>query len=250
MSIVASDIKVYGSAVMPDDDTTTAIGGAIDLTTKIEFTDIASSGKLNLVSSNAGDTMNMTVYGRNASGELINEIVALSGTTPVQTTLDYERILKLSIASTAAGTITVTAYTGGASIMTLEPGILQARKPFYNAATPASSSVSFYEKVFFKNTNGTLSLTSAQIIKQTDATGKITFALETTLDGTGTNGANNRQVAPSSGVGSFDVNTKNVANSQNHSSGKGQGVWLCLTLASTDVATKTTVTMRETGIST
>ena len=45
----------------------------------------------------------------------------------------------------------------------------------------------------------------------------------------------------------FNGSDKNVANSQNHSAGAGQGVWLELTLAAGAAAAKTSYTLRETG---
>lgn len=128
--------------------------------------------------------------------------------------------------------------------------VLEVRRPFYNAAAdaPGGSSRDYYEKVFMKNTHGTLTLTSATIAEQADPSGKVTFALATSLDDTGT--STDRRTVPASGVGSFDSTTKNVANSQNHTAGSRQGIWLKLTLAAGDAAQKTSYTIRESGAST
>ena len=56
MSVETYDLILHGSAVMPDDDVTTEIGGAIDKTTKVTFADLDTTGKLKVRSSAAGDT--------------------------------------------------------------------------------------------------------------------------------------------------------------------------------------------------
>lgn len=128
--------------------------------------------------------------------------------------------------------------------------ILEVRRAFYNAAADVSggSSRDYYEKIFCKNIHGSLALTGATIAEQADPSGKVSFALETTLDGSGT--STDRRTAPGAGVGTFDNATKNVANSQNHSFGSAQGIWLKLTLAAGDAAQKTSYTLREQGTTT
>jgi hypothetical protein len=128
--------------------------------------------------------------------------------------------------------------------------ITEVRRLFYNAAAdvPGGAARDYYEKVFVKNTHASLSLTGATIAEQADPSGKITFALATALDDTGTSA--DRRTAPASGVSAFDNAAKNVANSQNHSAGAAQGIWLKLTLAAGDAPLKSTYTVRENGTST
>jgi len=123
--------------------------------------------------------------------------------------------------------------------------ITEVRRIFYNISADVAGGAArdFYEKIFFKNTHATLSLTAATIAEQADPSGKVTFGLASTLDDTGT--STNRVTAPASIV--FDSTTKNVANSQNHTAGAAQGVWLKLTLAAGDAAQKTSYTLRESG---
>jgi len=115
------------------------------------------------------------------------------------------------------------------------------REPYDAAANPTGGATkTYYFKFFVYNQHATLALTNA-IIDEVDESlyDLIEFALETTLDGTGTNGAgNNRQVAPSSGIGSFDSAAKNVANSQSLSPVSGQGVWGKVTLPGGQAAAK------------
>lgn len=249
MSIIASELIAYGSASMPDDDTPQNIGGAIDTSIRIAFTDLTVAGLVEVVSSNAGDTtQTVTVYGRNAAGELISEVKTLNGTTPVDFTSTFERLLKAVINASHTGTVTLRKDGAAGDLMVFEPGVLQIRRPFYNAAAEASggSQRKYYEKVFFKNTNGSLTLTGAVIAEQADPTGNVAFALESSLNGSDTNGAsNNRQVAP--GGYTFNSTTKNVANSQNLTSGAAQGIWLELTLAAGAAAADSSFTLRCSG---
>ena len=249
MPVVDTDIVVYGSASMPDDDTPTQIGGAIDLTTRIVFTDIVADDVIEILSDNVGDTtQTVTIYGRNAEGELVSDALSLNGTTLVTGAISFERILKIVVSAAHAGTITVRAATTDAEISAIESGVLEIRRPFYNAAADVGGGAArkYYEKVFFKNNHATLSLTTAQILEQADPSGKVAFDLESTLNGTDDNGVgNNRQVAP--GGYTFDSAAKNVANTQNHTALAGQGVWLELSLTAGDAAQKTSLTLRESG---
>jgi hypothetical protein len=251
MSVSASDIIVYGSANMPEANGTTS-GGAIDATTKIVFTDIAATDSVEFVSSSAADTMNITVTGRSAAGAIVAETKALTGTTPTSaTTQTFERILKVVLASTAAGTITVRRATGDTTIATMEPGITKVRRLFYDSAADASggSSRDFYEKVFVKNTNGSTTLTNTQIAENSDPTGNITFDLEDAVDDN--NSVADRLNTPPSGMSSsFSNTTKTVPGGGNLAAGSAIGVWLKLTLAAGTAAAKSTWTLRATGTTT
>jgi hypothetical protein len=131
--------------------------------------------------------------------------------------------------------------------------ITEVRRIFYNAEAEASggSTRNYYEKIFAKNTHGTLAVTNAQILEQADPSTFVDFALEATLDGTTTNGAGNnrRTVGDWSGL-TFNSSAKNVANSQNHTAGAAQGIVLKLTLAAGTAAAETYVDMRESGSTT
>ena len=250
MPIVAADIVAYGSASMPDDDVDLDIGGAIDLTIRVVFTDIIATDEIEILSSSASDTVEtITVHGRNAAGELVNDVGTLNGTTVVTISgTDFERVLKIIKSATTVGTVTIRDQDTDATIATMEPTVLEIRRPFYDAAADASggSPRTYYEKVFFKNNHGSLTLTSAEIKEQADPSTNVSFDLESTLGGTDTNGGgNNRQVAP--GGYTFDSADKPVANSQNLTAGAQQGCWMKLDLAAGAAAQNTSVTMRVSG---
>lgn len=335
MSILKNHIIFYGSASMPDDDTPTGIGGAIDTSTRVVFDDMSATGNIRVVSSAAGDTtQSVTVYGRDAAGNIINETKTLNGTTPVAMTSEtsWERLLKATKSATTTGDVAVEAVTatrdntaqGGAdetasemAYITLDAGasgsddayngqvlrldagtgvgqirwivdyvgsskrayvnrdwdttpdgttgflvsdgmvfektpneVDEIRRPFYNALAEESggSNRTYYEKIFAENTHATLALTSAQIKEAADPSTNVDFALESSLDGSDTNGAGNRQTH--TGGYTFNSTDKNVANSQSHTAGAGQGIWLQLTLNAGEPANNTSVTMQETGSST
>lgn len=251
MPIVASDIVAYGSTTMPDDDTPTGIGGAKDTTKKVTFTDISANDTVEILSSNAGDTtQTVTVYGRNTAGEIVSEAETLAGTTPQTTTQSFERILKITMSASAVGTVTIRKQSDDVTIATLEPGLTEIRRPFYNAAAEASGGAArdYYEKIFLQNDNGSLTLTQATIEEFADPSANISFDLEASLDGSDTNGAGNRQTHSGDGTTyTFDSTEKNVANSQNLTAGSAQGVWVKLSLAAGEASDNTTFTLRVNG---
>ena len=250
MAIVAADIVAYGSASMPDDDTPTQIGGAISLLKRVVFTDIAATDELEILSDSTMDTVEtITGHGRNAAGELVNDVATLNGTTPVVVTgTDFERILKIIKSATTVGTVTIRDDGTDTTIATMEPAVLEIRRPFYDAAAEASggSTRTYYDKIFFKNNHATLTLTSATIDEFADPQTVVAFDLESSLDGSDDNGGgNNRQVAP--GGYTFTSAIKNVANSQNLTALAAQGCWLELTLTAGLASQNTTFTMRVNG---
>ena len=112
MSVAIKDMITHGSATMPDDDIATQIGGAEDTSIKVFFKDLSGNDTLEIVSSNAGDTMNVTVDGRDSSGAVQQDTKALTGQTPVSLTGTFKRILKAVKASSgASGDIAVMAVT-------------------------------------------------------------------------------------------------------------------------------------------
>ena len=324
MPIIQSDIVLYGSAVMPDSDSTLEIGGAIALTKKMTFADLSTPSIVEIVSSDSGDiTQTVTISFRTTAGVLTTEVKTLSGLTPVAYVATMERLLKAIKSATTAGDVaimtstaerTATAQAGSANTITLDAGasavddfftgmairltsgtganqirsiikyvgstkvatvsrayvtppdatsvfriargmvfdklpaeITEVRRIFFDASAnpPGGLTKTYYDKGFFKNTHATLALTSAIVAEVLDPA-TIDFSLESVLSGTDTNGAgNNRQVAPSGHV--FNSSNKNVANSQNHTAGAGQGCWFQLTLVGGAAALNIVYQIKEQG---
>jgi hypothetical protein len=138
MPIKMGDLVLYGSAVMPDSDTPTAVGGAIDTAKKAVFKDLA--GLVQVVAAVVGEGQNMTVHGRNSGGALVNETVVISGQTPVTFATTWERLMKALLGAPAAsGAIGVenqtaarsnTAQAGTADTITLDAGASAADQAY------------------------------------------------------------------------------------------------------------------------
>jgi hypothetical protein len=251
MSISASDIIYYASANMPENNTG-ASGGAIDTTSRVVFTDISTTDNITVISDAAGDnSQTVTIYGRDASGAIVNEALSLNGTSRVTGAQLFERILKIVVSAPHTGTITVTRDNSPTFtvIATIESGVLTIRRLFYDAASDVSggSARDFYEKIFIKNTHATLALNSAVVKEQADPTGFITFDLEDAKNDN--NSVANRLSAPTGMLGTFTNADKNVPTTS-LAPGDRIGVWLKLSLAAGESAAKSTYTVRITGTST
>lgn len=109
MSVIPSDIVIYGSANMPEADGVT-IGGAFDSSKRADFFDISPNGTINVVSSSAADTgVKATYFIRDTTGATATVTTQLNGTAVVLGATTAERIL--------AGVI-----TGGAIAGIANPG--------------------------------------------------------------------------------------------------------------------------------
>ncbi len=157
-----------------------------------------------------------------------------TGSTQIRKIVKYVGATKVATVDQAWGTnpdaTTTFRVAKGVYFAKTPTEITEVRRPFYDAAGNVSLTETYYEKVFVKNTHATLTLQTAEVQEVSDPDGFIDFALETTLNGTGTNGGgNNRQVAPSTGVGAFSSATKPVTGGA-LAAGDAQGVWLRLSL--------------------
>lgn len=249
MPVAASDLILYGSANMPESDSGSA-GGAIDLTTRVipdSYTLFNSiSVNLAMYSSNGADTMNVTVYGRLASGTLTSETKALSGLTPVLFTTDFTRLEKIVLASTAAGTVSIVLAPGTGTdpadtVVDIESGVTTIRRMFYSVAADidTGSTRTYYEKCFLKNTHGSLAALGLAISEASDPSGQFDFALEDAADDN--ESVADRTTAPTGITGDgFSSTAKNIPDTD-LDAGSAQGIWLKLTLPAGDTATVTTL---------
>jgi hypothetical protein len=113
MSVLPSDIIVYGSANMPEADGVT-IGGAIDFTRRVAFYDIAPAGSVDVISSSTSDTTTkISYYGRDSTGAIQNQTLSLNGQAWVTGSQSLERLLYAALSgATASGPV---ANPGGAA---------------------------------------------------------------------------------------------------------------------------------------
>jgi len=238
MSVTATEIILYAAANMPQDDVSTS-GGSIDTSTRIVTTSAslfnALADKLNYVSSNSGDTMNVTVTGRNAAGSIVSETIALSGTTLASGSTVFQSLEKIVIAAAHAGTVTVTKNTGGATVAAIESGVLAIRRLFYGAAADASSggTQTRYEKFFVKNTDGTNSLLAMQVSETSDPSSVLDFGAAAAVNDSLS--VANRKTAP--GGITFASTAIGIPGSD-LAAGAAIGIWARLTLPAGQAASE------------
>lgn len=251
MSISSDDIRFYGSANMPEDNVSTS-GGAIDLTTKVIFSDIATTDNVTVISTSVADTGNITITGRLASGIISAETLGMTGTVRLVAANNYERILKVELASAPSGIITISRDNSPtySQIATMESGVTTVRRLFYDSSADVSggSARDYYEKIFVKNVNATLALSNAIVIEQADPSAYTTFDLESSKGGSNSV-ASRLDTVPSSMLGSFTSANKTIPGGY-LGSGEACGIWIKLSLASGVAASKSTITYRITGTST
>lgn len=139
MSVEAHNIIFHSVFSKTETDAASPVGGTIDRTTKLTFNDMVVTASVVIHSNSASDTdVFLDVYGRDASGALINYTKVCTGTTGSVIGTSYERLLKvLKVSATAyAGSICAvqgaaasvfgTAQSGSALYIQLESGDISA----------------------------------------------------------------------------------------------------------------------------
>jgi hypothetical protein len=114
MSVVASDLVVYGSANMPEADSAT-IGGAVDFTKRVAWYDLSANDTVDAVSSSASDTATkLQVMGRDATGVVQTSSAAtLNGQTAITNVGTLGTVERLLAAVVTGGAIAGLANPGG-----------------------------------------------------------------------------------------------------------------------------------------
>jgi len=250
MPISSSDLQLYGSAHMPEDDlVSTVVGGAISTTTKLEFTDVSTPTTVSVFSSNPVDTtQTLTITGRDTSGNIVSQILSLSGTTIINSTQVFERILKIVLSAPATGTVSVVrnnppTYT---PIVSMLPGILQVRRTFY-AASSGVLPATRYEKVFLKNTNGSFVLQNAKVTLTADPSSKLLLGLAAAKnDSTSITGRLNN---PPPGVTFVGLGVDQFCPGNTLENSAYIGVWISQTLQANDPPVKSSGNVRILGTS-
>jgi hypothetical protein len=116
---------------------------------------------------------------------------------------------------------------------------------FYDSASTASPTQR-YEKIFWKNTNGSLTLNNAVIQLSADPAGKLLIGLTAALNDT--TSVANRLSAPA-GVTFVSVGVNQNVVGTALAAGSAQGTWVELSLLANDSPQKNTGTTRLTGTS-
>lgn len=242
MPVVAGDLKLYGAASRPENDTTTS-GGAIDLQVGHEIAELTGDVTVRVVSDGA-DTRDVRLTIRQPSGVVMTETKALAGATPVNFDTTARAVEKFEIFSTgttnvetsATRTVQLQEQTGGNPVVSTMP-INRGRqnRQFLNLTSGASPKDA-YEKAFFKNENGTsaLLLATVELVSHiADPDNGIQMALETMVNGT--NSSANRVTAPT-GITAWadDDGTKIGVPGTDLAAGAAIGVWLRTRLGAND----------------
>jgi len=185
MSILQSELKKYGSASRPEDDVSAA-GGARDANCVLDMTQIAANDVIRVVSDNVGDTtQTVTITGRNVAGEIVTDVIALTGTTAAAGAVTFERVIKAVLSAVAAGNVTVERNTGPNDDVVIIPiGMTNASSLFIGAASEAAQTIR-YEKEFFRNESAeSLTLNDAIVTLTADPSASIRIGLAATKDDT------------------------------------------------------------------
>jgi len=102
MSVLPSDIVVYGSANMPEADNAIN-GGPVDFSRRVAFYDITPAGSVDVISSSASDTATkITFYGRDTTGVIQSQTLSLNGQTWVTGSQSLERLLYAALSGATA----------------------------------------------------------------------------------------------------------------------------------------------------
>lgn len=172
MSVLLSDIKIYAAAVNPEDDSVTAIGGAIDLTKKFDFTDFSGNSKG--VSDNSGDTTQvLTLTYRDSAGAIQSTTIALNGVTEVTNATSISRALKAHKSATCAGSVVLVSQSAEFSDTLASLGA--AADEAVLGGTPSGVD-GFYNGMVFKATGGTGSGKLVEIINYVGGSKTVTFS--------------------------------------------------------------------------
>lgn len=246
MPIASTDLIALGSLNRPEDDTAT-VGGAIDIDNRPVFTQLAANDTVQVKSDNAGDTtQNVTITGRDAAGAFVSEVLGpLTGLTLVVGTQTFERVLKVVMDADAVGIITVERTTGPTLIETIPVG----ERGFYGLfikSVSESGATTRFEKFFWKNNHGSLTLNSATVELTADPAAKIRMGLEAAKDDSNT--AADRKTAPG-GVTFVDDNVSQAIPGNTLESASAIGTWIELALTADDSPVRDTFTTELAGTS-
>lgn len=239
----------YLSANHPVNNTGTS-GGAIDakmrLLSRDDSDDIAGGAGdyLDLVSASALDTQNVSIIGKAVNGTWVTEVVALNGTSHVQSANEYLHIRKIAAASDANGIITVARYNTGAPVTLFTVPVTErggAHLALYlDAEAGGGAPVVAYEKLFMKAVGASYS--GGKFYNSEDEDNELTWDLEMSADVTVVDGSEtttNRLTEPTTG-GTYSwgehadlgaAHDIGDAEDGNLAAGEGQGIWVRITLA-------------------
>ena len=179
MSVLPSDIVVYGSANMPEADGAT-VGGAIDFSRRVAFYDVAPAGTLDAISSASSDTTTkIAYYGRDATGAIQNQTLTLNGQNWATGSLSLERLLYAALSGASAngpvvnpgGTLAVGDVALAAHGCVLPSGSVTADTTVRTAGTGSANHSGTTPALFKLQSGDGVGVSAGQIIWTRNGTG-------------------------------------------------------------------------------
>lgn len=244
MPVVASDLIAYSCLNRPLDDVSLG-GGAIDTTCRPIFTQLTGVDDLEAVSSSPSDIGILSVFGRDQLGALMTVNIQLAGTLTVISSTLFERILSVSYSAVPVGTIVLRRRPLGAIVCVMPSGEKAVSSLFKGALGEAVQAIR-YDKIFFKNVHGSLTLSAAVVKLIADPAAKIRIGLAAALDDVAT--ITNRKTAPG-GIAFVDDNVDANLPGGTLPAGQAIGVWIEQNLAAAPGAINSTFSVQITGTS-
>lgn len=230
--IVPSDLVPYNAVNRPEDDVSTG-GGARDVDVQPGFTQLAATDDLEVLSDSGADTsQTITVDGRDATGAFVTATGALNGLTPVVLTpaTQFERVLSLLLDGDGAGIITLRRESDAGDVYDIPIAERGASSMFIAAASEVGA-ITRYDKMFWLNGHGSLTLTSAQVQMTVDPANRLRQGVSVSKDDTAT--IADRTQTPA-GITFVADSTQQSVPGTTLESGVAVGVWIEQALLAAD----------------
>jgi len=244
MAILAAELIMFSSLNHPVDDAATS-GGAIDATSRPELTQYSANAVM-VVKSDGADTRTGAVRYRTTAGVIATWNFTLNGATEVNSGITAERILDWHVDSTSGTRVASLLQGAGGTVRSTIAINEDERILLFRDSTSEASIAVRHEKPHFKNTNATLSLTTATLKLTADPSTRYRQAI-CAAKGDSTS-VTNRKTVPG-GVTFVDDNVAQAVPTGALAAGENIGFWVEQNLPANDPPNKTTVTFELAGSS-
>jgi hypothetical protein len=247
MSILSTDLLLYGSAGIPTTDVASS-GGAIDATRRPVFTQLLANSVLTYIS-NSADKRTVTATGRDSTGAVQTETITLNGAITVSGAQVFERLQSVNCQNSGTGQqVTIGGSgigSGGGGLAIIPANEIGFFMMFQNAFS-TSSTQNRYEKTFWKNNNGSLTLTSATVTLSADPSGVLQLGLATATNDSVSLG--NRLGSAPGGVSFVGVGVaQSIPSGGNLASTVAIGTWILQALAVNNAPIRNSFTTQLAG---
>ena len=230
MPLQASDLKFYACEKVPEDNIS-LVGGDINTKVRVVFSDIVNLDTIDVFSTNATLAGVLTVWGRDANGDLVQENFTLDGENIVAGIQLFANVWRVCYPDAShTGSIYVQDNSTYTLIATLEDYVTGVIRVFQNTFGDhfGGDALTYYEKIFIKNNNASSSLIGAEISERSVGLYSIIdFGVENSLNAIQT--IANRLAEPTGVVVYSDGPTSLIEKSYLPAN-EYQGIWLKLTM--------------------